>query len=152
MAIEWRNNFATNDPHIDEQHQQIFRFANKLEALAQQEDVDSREVDNLLRFLETYIQNHFRYEEACMLKRRCPVAQQNRSEHIAFKAFLARSLEVYHHKGYNKDWALELYKKLENWLSNHICRVDIQLRNYSEKKGPSTSTSSDRQISQDSPV
>ncbi len=152
MAIEWRNNFATNDPHIDEQHQQIFRFANKLEALALQDEVDSREVDNLLRFLETYIQNHFRYEEACMLKRRCPVAQQNRSEHIAFKAFLARSLEVYHHNGYNKDWALELYKKLENWLSNHICRVDIQLRNHPEKKSSSSNTPSDRQISQDSAV
>ncbi len=133
MAIEWRNNFATNDPHIDEQHQQIFRFANKLEALAQQATVDTREVDHLLHFLETYIQNHFRYEEACMLKRRCPVAQKNRSEHVAFKAFFTRNLESYRQNGHSQEWAQELYRKLENWLSNHICRVDVQIRHHPEK-------------------
>ncbi|MEE4210737.1 MAG: hemerythrin family protein [Parvularcula sp.] len=137
MAIEWRKNFATNDPHIDEQHQQIFRFANKLETLAQQEEVDAEEVDHLLRFLETYIQNHFRYEEACMLKRRCPVAQKNRSEHVAFKAYLTRNLETYRQNGYTREWAQELYAKLENWLCNHICRVDVQLRAHREKTASS---------------
>ncbi|EDY81248.1 hypothetical protein VDG1235_866 [Verrucomicrobiia bacterium DG1235] len=134
MAIEWRNNFATNDPHIDEQHQQIFRFANKLEALADQENVDPREVDSVLRFLENYIKNHFRYEEACMLKRHCPVAQRNRSEHLAFKAFLTRSMVAYHNDGYQQPWAKELHQKLENWLSNHICRIDVQLRDYPDPK------------------
>lgn len=134
MAIEWRKNFATDDPHIDEQHQQIFRFANKFEAIAQQEQVDTSEVDSLLRFLETYVQNHFRYEEACFLKRRCPAAQKNRSEHVAFKAFLTRSLDTYQQNGYQKTWAQELHSKLENWLANHICRVDVQLRDYPGKK------------------
>ena len=129
MAIEWNKGFSTGDAHIDEQHQQIFRFANKLERISQQEEVDDQEVNSLLRFLETYIQNHFRYEEACMLKRRCPVAQRNRSEHMAFKAFLTRSLEVYHQNGYQQAWAADLYKRLEDWLSNHICRIDVQLRN-----------------------
>lgn len=150
MAIEWRKNFATNDPHIDEQHQQIFRFANKLETFALKKDVDKWEVDNLLRFLETYIQNHFRYEEACMLKRRCPVAQRNRSEHLAFKAFLARALETYHNNGYSPTWALELHKKLEHWLSNHICRVDIQLRNHPEKTTRKPTSPSENRESQDS--
>ncbi|MBD5781105.1 hemerythrin family protein [Pelagicoccus sp. NFK12] len=139
MAIEWRKNFATNDPHIDEQHQQIFRFANKLETIAQQADVDTREVDHLLSFLETYIQNHFRYEEACMLKRRCPVAQKNRSEHVAFKAFLTRNVEAYRHNGYSQQWAQQLFEKLENWLSNHICRVDVKLRDHPEKTTASSS-------------
>lgn len=128
MAIEWRNNFSTDDPHIDEQHQQIFRFANKLEILAGNEKVDASEFDSVLSFLQTYVQNHFRYEEACMLKRRCPVAQQNRSEHVEFKAFLSQSLATYRENGYQQDWARELHKTLENWLSNHICRVDVQLR------------------------
>ncbi|MDQ8186261.1 hemerythrin family protein [Pelagicoccus sp. SDUM812002] len=142
MAIEWRKNFATNDPHIDEQHQQIFRFANKLEAIAEQAEVDTREVDHLLRFLETYIQNHFRYEEACMLKRRCPVAQKNRSEHLAFKGYLTRTLEVYHQNGYSQEWAQTLYSKLENWLSNHICRVDVQLSDYPERVATSKAANS----------
>lgn len=133
MAIKWNKGFATGDSHIDEQHQQIFRFANKLETLAQQEHVAPQEIDSLLRFLETYIQNHFRYEEACMLKRRCPVAQRNRSEHLAFKAFLTRSLETYHQNGYQKAWASDLYKRLENWLSNHICRIDVHLRDHPER-------------------
>lgn len=142
MAIEWRKNFATNDSHIDEQHQQIFRFANKLEELVLQDEVDTREVDSLLSFLETYIQNHFRYEEACMLKRACPVAQQNRSEHLAFKAFLTRSIEKYQQSGYQQNWAKELHSKLENWLCNHICRVDVQLRNHAEKRQATNSPSS----------
>lgn len=133
MAIEWKNQFATHDSHIDEQHQQIFRFANKLEALAQQEDVDTREVDHLLSFLETYIANHFRYEEACMLKRRCPVAQKNRSEHLEFKAFFARNVQDYRHHGYSKAWALQLFSKIEHWLSHHICHIDAELRHHPEK-------------------
>ena len=128
MAIEWNKGFATGDSHLDEQHKQIFRFSNRLEVLSSQQEVDSNEMDALLRFLETYIQNHFRYEEACMLKRHCPVAQKNRSEHIAFKAFLARALGDYRCNGYERKWAQDLYKRLENWLSNHICRVDTQLR------------------------
>ncbi|MBC2607361.1 bacteriohemerythrin [Pelagicoccus albus] len=128
MAIEWDKGFATKDSHIDEQHQQIFRFTNRFESVAQQEDPDLHEVESLLSFLNTYIQNHFRYEEACMLKRKCPAAQKNRSEHIAFKAYLSRSIETYRTEGYRKSWAKDLHKKLEDWLCNHICRVDVQLR------------------------
>lgn len=129
MAIEWKEDFATEDPQIDTQHRQIFRFANKLEALAERDEVDQQEIGSLVHFLDNYIQSHFRYEEACMLKRHCPVAKRNRDEHIAFKTFLDSSLEAYHRDGYNQEWARRLYSKLEHWLSNHICQIDAQLRN-----------------------
>lgn len=133
MAIEWNEKFATEDSHVDEQHRQIFRFANRLEVIAGKEQADTQEVESLLRFLDTYIQNHFRYEEACMLKRRCPVAQKNRSEHIALKTFIDGSFETYQQNGYQQQWAQELHKKLEHWLTHHICHIDIQLRDYPEK-------------------
>lgn len=135
MAIHWKADYATHDRRIDEQHQQIFRFANRLEALARNEEVDTQEVDSLLRFLESYAQSHFRYEEACMLKRQCPVAQRNRSEHLAFKASLARSLAAYRNDGYTQKWARELSERIQKWLNTHICLVDIQLRDYPAESG-----------------
>lgn len=134
MAIHWKADYATHDPRIDEQHQQIFRFANRLEALARKDDVDAQEVDSLLRFLESYVQSHFRYEEACMLKRQCPVAKRNRSEHLAFKAFFDRSIAAYRNDGYTQEWAMGLSEKIQTWLNTHICLVDTQLRNHPARK------------------
>lgn len=130
MSIEWKPEFSTNDAQIDEQHQQIFRFANRFETIIANGEPDLDEINSLLRFLETYVQNHFRYEEACMLKRRCPVAQRNRSEHLAFKAYLDREIARFHEEGYSEEWAKQVIQRVETWLTSHICNLDAQLRNY----------------------
>ena len=128
MAIAWSEDFATGDARIDDHHRQIFRFANRLEAI-----VDLQELESLLAGLEAYIANHFRYEEACMLRRGCPAAKRNSAEHIVCKGLLGRSIANYRRDGYRKEWGEDLYRQLEAWLSQHICEVDRELRNYPEK-------------------
>lgn len=131
MSIHWKTDFATRDDKIDEQHRQIFRFANKLEDfLDDKEEASDEEVERLLGFLEGYIKSHFQYEEACMLKRSCPFAKQNHDAHKAFIEFFDNAVSHYRKEGCSKEWLNSLHGFIEGWLTSHICRIDVKLRDY----------------------
>lgn len=132
MSMEWQEDYATRIEKIDNQHRQLFRFANKLEAFLEQDDVSQEEIERLLRFLEVYIKSHFQYEEACMLKHGCPVAKKNRDAHLAFLNFFKRSVAEYRQNGYTRSWLESLQIFIELWLKDHICCIDIKLRDYTD--------------------
>lgn len=128
MPIHWDNTYATGDEKIDEHHRQLFRFTNKLEELLNAPTVPPDQVEQLLLFLQTYINSHFRYEEACMLKRHCPVAQKNRDAHLAFQDFFQNAHDEYQSQGFSHEWLARLHNFIASWLSSHICEIDAQLR------------------------
>ena len=128
MPIDWKEDFETNDPKIDDQHRLLFRFTNKLETFLSEDHVSDQEVDRLLRFLEVYVKSHFQYEEACMLKRRCPHAKANRAAHQSFLEFFEKTVASYQSEGFTKGWLRSLHDFLQNWLTSHICHIDAQLR------------------------
>ncbi|MDQ8205544.1 hemerythrin family protein [Pelagicoccus sp. SDUM812003] len=128
MALEWSEAYETQIRKVDEQHQQLFRFANKLEELIGQEAASSEEVEQLLHFLKTYAESHFRYEEACMAKRRCPAAKKNRLAHQTFMEFYEDSTASYRENGFSREWLERLNSFIQDWLHSHICAVDIELR------------------------
>src|SRR5688572_11901873 len=121
MSIEWSEAYATSEAKLDDQHRQLFRFANKLEELVRAGDAPREEVDRLLNFLESYAKTHFLYEEACMHARRCPAARANREAHMAFIRFFDESAAKLRATRYSPDRLEEINRFVQRWLDSHIC-------------------------------
>ena len=63
MILEWREYLSTGVEQVDNQHKEIFkRLKNLFEACC--EEKGNEEVLNLINFLENYVIEHFRDEEA----------------------------------------------------------------------------------------
>lgn len=131
MAMEWSSEYETGEQRVDEQHQNLFSFVNRLEAMVQGgragRPIREAEVENLLIFLETYVNVHFAYEELCMTIRRCPVAQKNREAHNKFLEFFGEFSQTVQ-QGVSLDDLEELHRVLRLWLASHICNIDVKLK------------------------
>ena len=65
---------------------------------------------------------------ACTAMVSCPVAQTNKEAHAGFIAFVHRFGERYGATGFVVADAQTLTDTIDRWLSDHICRIDIQLK------------------------
>lgn len=132
MAMEWNSLYETGEQRVDSQHQKLFEQVNQLGELikAGQENhpIDKAELDQLLGFLDTYVNVHFAYEELCMTLRRCPVASQNKDAHNRFIEFYEDFRAQYNKRGANLQLLRHLHQTLTHWLTSHICEIDIKLR------------------------
>lgn len=133
--MRWSEDYATGILHVDEQHRMLFSSVGDFrEALG--EGAGSRTYGVFLSFLEQYTRGHFSYEEGCMEKYRCPVAQQNKDEHAALERTLGEFRGRFSARGYDADDAVSLLDTLDGWLASHICRVDIHLRHCVRQSAP----------------
>ena len=126
--IKWKDSYCIGVHEIDEQHKNLFQYLTDLEDVVQTGDVSRALLIKTLDFLEDYAKFHFGNEETCMHKYQCPIAQTNKQAHRAF-------IELYEeYKGRLKTEAAssqlfnELLKTCEDWLVQHICKIDVQLK------------------------
>ncbi len=124
--ITWSNAYATGIQSIDEQHRMLFRMTSEFRSALESDGQTA--FDKLLTGLETYARTHFRLEEECMVRYRCPVASQNRQAHDRFVQILADMRQRYSIIGFDRKDAQELIGLLEEWLVSHISLVDVQLK------------------------
>lgn len=129
MAIEWNDeNMATGFPGIDAQHKEWIRRINEFD-----DAVVNRKgqvvIQNTLDFLTQYTETHFVDEEAIMAKLNSPVQEPNRAAHDEFRGKLVEIRAWVKNAGATSVEVVELKFALEKWLVNHICTVDVQLRN-----------------------
>ena len=130
VAIEWSPSYETGEIRIDQQHRNLFDRVNRLERMLEAGEVlDQAEVENLLIFLESYINTHFAYEELCMTLRGCPIARKNKEAHDKLLAFYDDFAQRYAARG-KADAAMlrGLHEVLSKWLVGHVCNIDVQLR------------------------
>lgn len=126
--IHWDESYATGIDKLDKQHQSLFQYANDLEAGVKRGDISKNTLELALKFLERYARSHFGQEEECMYRYACPVAQTNKQAHQDFirtysiyQARLTKGEDVY-------SLLTELHAYIENWLRDHICKIDSQLK------------------------
>ncbi len=130
--MKWRDEYATGIQRIDEQHKTIFRMADDFRS-ALDEGGGERTYGTLFDFLDVYCRGHFHFEERCMEEYRCPVAQKNKEAHSMFFATLRDYQQHYAASGYLAAEARELVNTVDRWLDEHICRIDVHLRNCVKK-------------------
>ena len=127
MALYWKDDYSTGIPTIDEQHKVLFNNLNKFQEIVKRGD-GAAVVEKMFHFLENYVQKHFAFEEKLMDKMQAPTAEQNKIAHQRFiQAFLSLKTR-FEEEGADEDLLTKIHTTLETWLLNHICDIDVQLR------------------------
>lgn len=112
---------------IDEQHRELIAKINELYRV-HQSGATTDDIKAILKFLGEFVKTHFEYEEGLMEKFNCPVKQTNCMAHARF---LQDYQELVSNFSLDQDAdqaASDIERMAARWLSSHICRVDIALR------------------------
>lgn len=125
--MEWNESYATGFPHLDQQHQTLFKAVSAM-AAAIETDEGAGEYARLLAFLDRYCRDHFADEEGCMARHRCPSAQKNREQHEGLLQMVAQHRRFHAAHGYDVQDAHILVNVMRHWLHSHIGAVDRELR------------------------
>jgi len=127
--VAWNDEkMATGFPTVDAQHQELIHRINELHANCVAGKAREELMEHL-NFLGSYAQSHFADEEKIMREHRCPVSAQNQAAHAKFLQDYARVVAMVNENGASTKAALVLKQMLGDWLTHHICRIDIGLRN-----------------------
>ena len=129
--LPWNERFATGLPAIDSQHRMLINNINHLEGMLTSTNPNREECEflvHLVQFLENYAETHFRVEEQCMERYRCPAHQKNREAHEQFRHFFHQFKQRCQTEGFRVDLLKSLHTAISQWIQNHILEVDIQLR------------------------
>jgi len=125
--MEWNESYATGIPHLDQQHQALFKAVVAMAAAIAADDAAS-EYLRLLGFLDRYCRDHFADEEGCMARYRCPSASVNRQQHQGLLQMLAEYRRFHAAHGYDPHDAQMLVTAMQHWLHSHLGGVDRKLR------------------------
>lgn len=129
MAVEWREDLATGNREIDDQHKELFRRFNiLLESCQQGKGKD--EVRRLLLFLGDYVRSHFAAEEQLQILHKYPGFRSHKDQHDGFiKDF--RKLETQlNDEGVSLGLVIQTNQTLVDWLIKHISGTDKELAGY----------------------
>ena len=82
----------------------------------------------MLDFLAEYAVQHFTGEEAHMERLNCVVAKKNEQAHQDLLSKYSDWRQKYDAKGASISMVAELSAVLKQWLTGHICKVDVCLK------------------------
>lgn len=129
--VIWSDQFVIGSRTLDLQHRMLINNTNHLECMLTDSDLSREEVEfliHLVDFLETYAETHFKYEEGCMERYRCPAHAQNKQAHEQFRKFFQEFNERCRTEGLHLEVLRQLHQKLSSWIQEHILVVDTQLK------------------------
>lgn len=133
MAYTWNTSYAVNVPEIDRQHQELFKRINALlEAMQAQQG--SAAITETLRFLESYVVEHFNMEAGLMTRASYPDKTAHLAEHTAFMKDFSEMKAKFAANPGSTVLVLQVQKVLCDWLVNHIKRVDTKLGEFLKVK------------------
>ena len=123
----WTESLAIGIPLIDAQHKQLLDQLDTL-ADALKTSKGDQELKSILRFLDMYVTQHFGYEETCMHRHQCPVAQLNDNAHELFRKKLRLVRQEIEQKGASVRSAARVQQELSSWFVSHIQMIDTRLK------------------------
>jgi hemerythrin-like metal-binding protein len=126
--LKWSDEFATGFVQVDTQHRVLIDKINLLETLLSGPPPTKAACDDLINFLEHYVDRHFTLEEQCMEQVRCPVHARNKQAHAAFLTVFEKFKTRYGAEGPKPELLRSLQTTASDWIKNHILTVDTQLK------------------------
>ena len=121
-AIKWKKEYSVGVSVLDEHHQKLFKILSDLHAALSKKE-GRVVIRDVLTVLLDYTQYHFTEEEKLMTKAACNGLIAHTEMHAAFAAELLE----YKKKadaGMEEFITTTLMNRLNDWLINHIGRVD----------------------------
>ena len=126
MAVKWSKKYETGMRDIDQQHHDLIDILNKF-LFALQAGETGKPVIEIMDFLEKYVYDHFRTEEAYQIKYKYPEYQKHKTIHETFKVKLKNvKSQLLNHPDELKI-AVRIQRELISWLIDHIQTQDKQL-------------------------
>jgi hemerythrin len=126
--ITWDDSMMTGLPKLDVQHQELIEKYNELAiAITNTSGSGRAAAGELLDFLQFYVIWHFGFEENCMEKYRCPVAERNKRAHAQFVARFRQFYTQWQQRTMDLNLMQSVYIELGKWIENHIRRLDTQI-------------------------
>ena len=134
MPIEWNEaKLGTGLPDIDAQYKEWLRRYNEFDkAVMNGQGLDV--IFSTLAFMVQYTETHFSHEEARMAELGCHAQDVNRAAHDQFRTRLDEMLSWLENARPTTVEVVILKQELEDWLTNHISTIDVQLRNVDPDK------------------
>ncbi|MDD3343144.1 MAG: bacteriohemerythrin [Sulfurospirillaceae bacterium] len=126
MGQEWSRRFSLNHPVLDEQHKELFRLANCVEAMDAR-SVNKESLSLVIKKMFHYMREHFKEEEEYMHNIDYPLIQKHKKLHQDIIEAMTRILQET--KGVE-----ELQAKIKmlshKWLVEHILESDLQIERW----------------------
>ncbi|MFH1279838.1 MAG: bacteriohemerythrin [Candidatus Eisenbacteria bacterium] len=130
--IQWDNSLSVGVKRIDDQHRRLIDMINDLDASVNQV-WEEEAVNETLTGLFDYVQEHFRTEENLFDEHGYPEGDAHKKEH---KAFVGRLLDFHRRvEDHGKEIAPEMIAFLQDWLLNHIRKIDQKYAPFLAGKG-----------------
>lgn len=129
MLVQWLDSYAVGVPEVDAQHQEIFRRVDRLLS-AMQEGKGRQEVGAMVDYLGEYVVAHFNAEEKVMARHGYPEMAAHKALHAAFMADFAALKREFEAKGTSTLLAIQIQRRVVDWLVTHIGREDRRIAAY----------------------
>ncbi len=127
MSLVWNASLETGIPDIDAQHKQLIDKMNELLA-AIQANSDQQSIQRIVSSLSSIANLHFGYEETCMNRYRCPIAEKNKMLHGLFTQSFSEIRRELLFNGSSPELQDRIEKDLLDWFGKHIKGIDTQLK------------------------
>ncbi|MFY9702194.1 MAG: hemerythrin domain-containing protein [Terriglobales bacterium] len=129
--MKWSEEYVTGIKRIDDHHKALFEMSEVFrDALSERRG--ERVYGLFLKSLRAYACAHIGFEEGCVERCQCPAAQQNTQAHTKFLQGLSLFEERYTMVGFERAGAYRVVDFVDQWLADHICRIDTQLKPYAQ--------------------
>jgi len=127
--MEWHEDYELGVEHIDKQHQELFRAANRIQSIMDREDDESsrRACEEVVKYLKSYTLKHFQDEEFYQISVAYEGYMRHKNIHDEFRKTVLMQEQLMAAEDYSRDSVAKFLKILSAWLVNHITREDQQI-------------------------
>jgi hemerythrin len=129
MQRRWSHYLAVGVSSIDDQNIELYNKFNALLTALDSGNVQ-QELKNVIKFLSDYVVTHLAMEDKVIDRYACPEAFVHKAEHSRFVADIAVFSQRLASAGADKTLAIDVLKRLSDWLQNHVGRTDQDLRQF----------------------
>lgn len=135
---EFPNDLNLGIGELDDQHQAFFLHTVALRKALQEGAGGRDKLMKTLRYLDTFIDEHFAAEERFMRNHNYPGILIHRAEHDVF----AKTIAEFKKKAMDLDargevlsfLAVEIEHRLEKWMADHILKLDRKMADYLKER------------------
>ncbi len=131
--LVWKDDYSTGLENLDNHHKSLFRKINVLSEKIEQ-GVGLQTIDYFIKSMGSYAKLHFDIEERCMNRYKCPFAIKNKDAHMKFMKAFEEFQKRVETEGPSEPLLKEVHDVAENWLTNHILRIDTNLKDSVEEQ------------------
>ena len=129
MTIQWDESLRLGVPAIDNQHEEIFVYFDKLTDAIQMGDGRSVVID-LLAYLDYYVSNHFSEEELAMEDCKYPYIKEQRKQHSTFRDNITSISSLLNNNVPTQEISIKLDAELIRYFILHVHKLDKAFADY----------------------